>query len=94
MPAFLAGTRLGVARNRAGWGQSMGSRVGEWRVWRGAGRGVGGEWGGSRLQDRDKYRGESGGSALTSLPLFVTAAVFKARNVVPVQRWKNSKQVH
>lgn len=48
----------------------------------------------SRLQDRDKFRGESMGSALTSLPLFVTAAVFKARNVVPVQRWKNSKQVH
>lgn len=61
------------------------------------GWGVGGaevERGESRLQDRDKFRGESIGSALTSLPLFVTAAVFKAWNVVPVQRWKNSKQVH
>lgn len=65
-------------------GPSVGSRVGE----------LAGDRGETRLQDRDKFRGEAIGSGLTSLPLFVTAAVFKAWNVVPVQRWKNSKQVH
>lgn len=77
----LGGVNLGVE----GWhGQSVRLRVGELV-------GGGGE---SCLQDRDKFRGESIGSALTSLPLFVTAAVFKAWNLVPVQRWKNSKQVY
>ena len=37
------------------------------------------------LQDWDKFRGESRGSALTSLPLFVSAAIFKAWNVVPAR---------
>ena len=48
----------------------------------------------ANLQDWDKFRGESIGSPLTSLPLFVLAAIFKARNAVPVERWRNSKQVH
>lgn len=79
-----------------GWGE-VGGRGVAWAFSgvEGWGVGVGWEGGGvSRLQDQDKFRGESRGSALTSLPLFVTAAVFKAWNVVPVQRWKNSKQVH
>lgn len=54
-------------------------------------RGTNGRCGQTGLQDWDKFRGESAGSALTSVPLFVIA---KARNVVPVRRWKNSKQVH
>lgn len=62
----------------------MGSRVSEL------------EWGAggcSCLQDRDKFRGESIGSALTSLPLFVPAAVFKAWNVAScpeVEEFKTS----
>lgn len=84
---FFCWFSLGCGPQSGGVGAAeggVGSRVGE----------CGGREGGSRLQDRDKFRGESIGSALTSLPLFVTAAVFKARNAVPVQRWKNSKQVH